>query len=91
MRGPAALRSSLAPDTATRTTAVRPTPPEEAPSPEQAERAALLAEIRKWEGEPMPEPPWMFRVVVACGTIILACAAMGLIWCLAPLLVRTPL
>ncbi|MFO1074188.1 MAG: hypothetical protein U1E17_16205 [Geminicoccaceae bacterium] len=85
MRGPAALRSSLAPDTATRTTAVLAAPPAD------AERDALLAEIRKWEGEPMPEPPWLFRLVVACGTVILACAALGLIWCLAPLLIRTPL
>lgn len=83
----AALRSTLAPELEPKaaTAAARPVPAED------PERAALLAEIRKWEGEPMPETPLALRLAFVWGFLVLAFVAAGVIWLLAPFLIRASL
>ena len=81
----AALRPSLASDTEVGPALACPTPSE------AAARDALLAEIRKWEGEPMAVPPLALRLVMAWGVLVLVGAAAGLVWFLLPLLVGTSL
>lgn len=50
------------------------------------DREALLRSIRVHEGEPVEDPPWLFKLSVAWGWVVLAAALAAMVWLIAGLL-----
>jgi hypothetical protein len=49
------------------------------------EREALLRAIRAQEGVPVENPPWLFKLVVAWGCVVIAAALAVAVWLIAHL------
>ena len=44
----------------------------------EIDRAKLLEDIRRYEGEPVLDPPFLFKLVVAIGLVITAAGVFGM-------------